>query len=435
MFRQMTDQTSIHENRLNDFSPAVRREALSTLHAQVESGSLEVPERRPWFNLHCHSFYSYNAYGMSPSALVWKAKTLGLELIGLVDFDVLDGVDEFHDAGRLLGVKTVAAMETRAYIPEFSDREINSTGEPGITYHMGSGFISADITDSYRAFADRLRGGPRERNLEVVEKVNAHLDPVRVDYERDVIPLTPRGIATERHLCEAYQARAEAEFPDPAKRAEFWSERLGQDVSAKIDDSAALQGLIRSRTMKKGGVGYQRPHQDTFPNMAEVNEFVAAQGAIPMLTWLDGTSTGEQAIEELVDLQMNAGVAALNIVPDRNWNIADTRTRALKVRKLHELVQLADSRGLPIQIGTELNAPGLKFVDDLDAPELEPVRASFERGAHILFGHTVERIRSGRGYCGDWADEAFASVTEKNQYFENLGRETGRLPEPTVASS
>ena len=63
------------------------------------------------------------------------------------------------------------------------------------------------------------------------------------------------------------------------------------------------------------------------------------------------------------------------------------------------------------------------------------MRASFERGAHILFGHTVERIRSGRGYCGDWADEAFASVTEKNQYFENLGRETGRLPEPTVASS
>jgi len=435
MFNRMTTQTSNLETRLNDFSPSVRREALSALSAKMESGSLELPARRPWFNLHCHSFYSYNAYGMSPSALVWKAKSLGLELIGLVDFDVLDGVAEFHEAGRLLGVKTVAAMETRAYIPEFADREINSPGEPGITYHMGSGFISGDIAEEHRGFAERLRGGPRRRNLEVVEKVNSHLHPVKIDYEEDVLPLTPAGIATERHLCEAYQVRAELEFPDSTKRAEFWSERLGQDVSAIIGDSAALQGLIRSKTMKKDGIGYQRPDQDTFPAMIEVNAFVAAQGAIPMLTWLDGTSVGEQAIEELVELQMNAGVAAVNIVPDRNWNIADAGTRALKLRKLHELVQLADDLGLPIQIGTELNAPGLKFVDDLDAPELESVRASFERGAQILFGHTVERVRSGSGYCGEWADNTFSSVNEKNRYFESVGRETAQLPEPAVAPS
>ena len=123
------------EARLNDFDAATRRAALEELVAAADAGTIELPPVRPWFNLHCHSFFSYSGYGLSPSALVWKARQLGLEFVGLVDFDVLDGVEEFHAAGALVGVKTIAAMETRAFIPEFKTREINSPGEPGITYH------------------------------------------------------------------------------------------------------------------------------------------------------------------------------------------------------------------------------------------------------------------------------------------------------------
>ena len=49
-------------------------------------------------NLHCHTFYSYNAYGYSPTALAWLAKRNGYKALGIVDFNVLDGVDEFLTA-------------------------------------------------------------------------------------------------------------------------------------------------------------------------------------------------------------------------------------------------------------------------------------------------------------------------------------------------
>ena len=53
--------------------------------------------------------------------------------MGIVDFDVLDGVDEFLGACDAVGLRGSTGMETRVFVPEFADREINSPGEPGVT--------------------------------------------------------------------------------------------------------------------------------------------------------------------------------------------------------------------------------------------------------------------------------------------------------------
>ena len=53
--------------------------------------------------------------------------------------------------------------------------------------------------------------------------------------------------------------------------------------------------------------------------MADMNRFILASGAIPTHAWLDGTSEGEQSIEELLAVAMGTGAAALNIIPDRNY--------------------------------------------------------------------------------------------------------------------
>jgi hypothetical protein len=57
--------------------------------------------------------------------------------MGIVDFDVLDGVDEFLDACELVGVRGSAGIETRVFLPEFATREINSPGEPGVYLPYG----------------------------------------------------------------------------------------------------------------------------------------------------------------------------------------------------------------------------------------------------------------------------------------------------------
>ncbi len=411
------------EIQLNDFDPARRQAAFETLLQMVEDGDLSAPEPGRFFNLHCHSFFSYNGYGYSPIALAWKGRCEGLWAMGLVDFDVLDGVDEFLTACQAVGLRACAGIETRIFVPEFATRVINSPGEPGISYHMGVGFVTgaareADLLREFKAVA-------QARNRSMVARINPHMAPVTLDYDADVLPLTPKGNPTERHVCMAYDAKAKALFPDPEARAAFWAEKLGVAlpvVRECLENPAAFQGLIRARTMKSGGVGYVQPDGADFPRLDQLNQFSLANGAIPTMAWLDGTTPAEEALDELLDVMIRSGVAAVNIIPDRNWNIKNPEERKRKVQALHDFVRVADARCLPIFVGTEMNAPGQRFVDDFDAPELAPLYPAFLKGACIAHAHTLLQAHAGMGYLSEWAATNFGSVGQKNEFYAAVGR-------------
>ncbi|MBN1872787.1 MAG: hypothetical protein JXA33_01040 [Anaerolineae bacterium] len=411
---------------LNDFDPEVRADALMSLVHLAETGQIPLEPEKEVANMHCHTFFSYNGYGYSPSALAWLAKKQGYKLMGIVDFDVLDGVEEFLNACDLVGVRGSAGLETRVFIPEFASREINSPGEPGIFYYMGIGFVSTDAMDRNGTKATAILKSMRERagqrNRGVIKQVNAYLDPVRLDYDCDVLLLTPAGNATERHICAAYVNLARDTVTDLAG---FWADKLKvarEQIITILDDGPKIQDLVRSKLMKRGGVGYVQPSPDTFPSVEEVNTVIIAAGALPCATWLDGTSAGEQAIEELLDLLIGKGIVALNIIPDRNWNIADPETKARKVANLYKVVELAQRLDLPLNVGTEMNKYGLKLVDDFDVPELEPVREAFLDGAYFIYGHTVLQRTLRLGYQSDWAKFHFPARRERNEFYTQIGR-------------
>ena len=383
-------------------------------------------------NMHCHTFFSFNAYGHSPTSLAWQARRRGFRLMGIVDFDVLDGVDEFLDACDTVGVRGSAGMETRVFVPEFATREINSPGEPGVFYHMGIGFTTGRVPEAVASILADMRQRAARRNRGLIERVNAHLDPVTVDYERDVLPLTPAGNATERHIVVAYLQAAGRTVPDAMA---FWAAKLDvprDQVETLACDLPTFKNLVRAKLMKRGsvpsewpfesyGVGYVQPDSGAFPTVEQVNELIVGCGALPCATWLDGTSAGEQAIEELLDLLIGKGVVALNIVPDRNWNIADPELRRRKVRNLHEVVRTAQVLALPLNVGTEMNKAGQKLVDDFDAPELAPVRQAFLDGAHFVYGHTALQRALGLGYQSDWARTHLPSRRERNAFYTRMG--------------
>ena len=88
----MTETLEQLEALLDDLNPETRRHALAALLERAKTGQVKLPHRGESFNMHCHSFFSYNGYGYSPSGLVWRGMKQGLMAMGLVDFDVLDGV-------------------------------------------------------------------------------------------------------------------------------------------------------------------------------------------------------------------------------------------------------------------------------------------------------------------------------------------------------
>src|SRR5512145_3175935 len=102
----MTRENSLAslEAMLNDFAPAARAEALSALVSLARQGQVPMDPLSTVANMHSHTFFSYNAYGCSPTGLAWLAKRRGIKLMGIVDFDVLDGVDEFLNACELVEV-------------------------------------------------------------------------------------------------------------------------------------------------------------------------------------------------------------------------------------------------------------------------------------------------------------------------------------------
>ena len=355
------------EKSLNDFDPAVRGRALKEACLAVKNGAVACAAPSDIHNMHCHSFFSYNGYGYSPSYIVYLAKKMGFRAVGLVDFDVLDGVDEFLAAAEMFGMRAVCGMETRVFIPELADKEINSPGEPGIAYHLGCGFTASQVPPEQRDFAAMLRRNANNRTRRLVDLVNGFLDPVTIDFDAVAGRFTPGGNVTERHCCSAYREAAEKVFPDKEKRAAFWASKLGLDGAAAaglLDNPVKLEGTIRSKTMKSGGVGYIAPSPEAFPTLDSMNRFIIGCGATPTLAWLNGLSAGENDLDGLLRLHKKFGTKAATLIPDRNIHGATPEKTAVLQAELDRFIASCRAAGLPLLAGTEMNAPGQKLVDD-----------------------------------------------------------------------
>jgi len=418
------------EAQLNDFKKPNRTAALGELMQLVVNNEITISKEKEIANMHCHTFFSFNGYGYSPSAIAWMAKKMGIKFVGIVDFDVLDGVEEFLDACEVVGVRGSAGLETRVFIPQFSKREINSPGEPGISYHMGLGFTSDNICSDSKEILDNMRHRAEERNRGMLIRLNEYLAPLVIDYEKEILPLTPAGNATERHMLTAIVKAVDERIDNPEL---FWSDKLNISENEIIElkkDLPGFKNIVRKKLMKRGGIGYVQPGPGSFPIVDKVHQMILAGGGLPCITWLDGTTAGEQAMGEMMELMIEKGAVAVNIVPDRNWNIADDEIRLQKVQNLYDFVAMAKENNLPINVGTEMNAYGLKFVDDFNVSELIPVRDAFIDGAYFIYGHSILKRHASFGYQSEWSQNNFKSRKLKNEFYTEIGKRV----EPSTAS-
>ena len=411
-----------HLEDLSSFDASARSAALARLLAAAG----DAPARTRRVNMHLHTFFSFNGEGYSPSRLAWDARQQGLYAAAICDFDVLAGLDEFLHAGDLLDLRVAVGFESRVFFAEYAADEVNSPGEPGILYFMGMGFVRQPPADSAsgKAFADMLSRS-HGRNRALIARINEQLSDVTVDYDTDVLPLTPRGNATERHIVRAYHnAVLQANDADRAAAAVQWASLLGvsrEQAVATMADANSFLDLLRSKLMKRGGLGYIQPTETTFPLLDDVIRTVKACRAIPMTTWLDGMSAGESDPEKQLECLKAKGAAAVNIIPDRNWNFTDSDEQRRKVAELTRYVAAADALELPINVGTELNKPGQRFVDDFEAAPMKPFLPTFMRGAQVMIGHTRLLRYADFSYVGEAACAEYPEVSERNAFFAGVG--------------
>ena len=383
------------EIRLDNFDKNVRKNALLELIKFKKDGKVEWAEEKEISNMHCHSFFSFNGYGYSPIKIAWLCKKNGIKLCQIVDFDVLDGIEELFYAADLLNLKASVGIETRVFIPELKDKETNSPGEPGVSYLLGTGFTKLPFpgTSAYKILKD-MSHRAHMRTRKMVDILNEHLDDIRVKYDTDVLSLTPNGNVTERHILKAFYNKSKEIFEENKNFVSYWASKLSVQenyINSSLDNPHVLCEIIRSKLMKKGGIAYIKPNSKTFPDIQTVNKLITELGAIPCAGWLDGLSDGEKNLEELLDLLISKGISMMNIIPDRNYNIRNQEEKRIKVKNLYKAVEIAEKLNLPLIAGTEMNKFGQKLVDDFNSKELSSIRKTFMDGAYFLYDHTLRQ--------------------------------------------
>ncbi len=377
------------ERRLGNTELSVRISVLKQLKNKADKGRIIIEPKNRFMNLHCHTLCSYNAYGYSPAHIAWIGYKNGYDMMGIVDFDVLDGMKEFLQAGEILGLKTVVGMETRVFIEEYKDKVINSPHEPGIIYFMGTGFYEKPERGSPAdTVLKKISNIAKQRNLSVLKKLNSYLQPVDLNYEKDIVPLTLSGNATERHILKAYYRKSKKVCDSVEHRIAFWAEKLELSKEKIVDlfcDEYRLYELMRGKLIKHGGIGYIEPDPENFPKLDEVIEMIKQTDALPCYPFLDGMNEGEEDIGGILEFFKNKGINVINIIPDRNWNIEDEGEKQVKVEKFNTFMEKCRELDLYVIPGTEMNKMGQKLVDDFDAPELKPYLDDFIKGANYVY--------------------------------------------------
>jgi hypothetical protein len=238
--------------------------------------------------------------------------------------------------------------------------------------------IPSDSSPEMQSLA-RMRAALERRNREMTGKV-AELFQDRVGANgpawEDVVALTPRGNATERHVAFAVLLRLRELAAKQGKPlSELVATCCGTAPSAGGDD-ATLQIFLRAKLLKAGAPGFVREDPDAFVSVAELRGIFLAFGSIPAYPVLGNpVLAGEQNIEALLDKLEGMGFHAVEVIPHRN-----TRER------LEEIVFAAQRRWWPVFNGTEHNTPETRPLLDPFAlyPAFEPW---FRQSSAVLLGH------------------------------------------------
>ena len=231
-------------------------------------------------NMHCHTFFSYNAYGHSPSSLAWLAKKNGYAAIGIVDFDVLDAVDEFLDACELLrraGQRGHRDAGVHPGVRHARDQLARRAGR--VLPHGHRVHVGPRAGRRSRRSSRRCASAPARRNRDDARPAQRSPGARSRSTTRPTCCRSRRRATPPSGTCSPPTSRrGERRFPDAAgpRRASgpaSWACRRTQ-VAAAIGDYAKFSNLVRGKLMKQGGVGYVKPSPEAFPTVEEFHSFI-----------------------------------------------------------------------------------------------------------------------------------------------------------------
>ena len=380
---------------LNKLNAPTKEERLANLREVLKTTSFP-PAVPQYINNHIHTTYSFSPY--SPTAAVYAARMEGLCTAGIIDHDSISGAREFLEAAELIQMPVTIGMECRASMDgtALEGRRTNNPDQVGVSY-MTIQSVPHDKIDEVNAFFAPYREARHRRNRAMVEKINALLDGIALDYDRDVLPLSEakeNGGVTERHLMYALAKKMVEKAGKGQPMVDYLSSiglSLSQKQKAQMLDTEYdfyeydLLGILKSAFVPKIYIDAA----DECPNVRDVAKLCEKVDALLCYAYLGDVTasvTGDKKAQKFEDDYLDDVIAAIRECGIRAVTYMPTRNTPEQLARLRKL---CDENGLLQVSGEDINSPRQSFV----------IRAMEKPMFSNLIDSTWMLIRHEKGEC------------------------------------
>jgi hypothetical protein len=375
-------------------------------------------------NNHIHTPYSFSAFE-SIDAAVKAAREEDIKLLGINDFYVTDGYEEFIAACQEYGLFPLLNIELIGINKDYQEKgvKVNDPGNPGRTYISGKGLAFPSLLPGKQQ--EKLNKVMEESNSQVarmIDLVNRWLEYQQVDIRltvTDIMDKHAEKLLRERHVAKALRVKVQ----DNARNEDDLQNLLkniygGLSSEKEREDVAGLEDELRARLLKAGSPAFVKEDEKAFMSVNEICGIIEDAGGIPTYPMLLDGAGGhmtefESDPEKLMLALKEQGFRSVEMIPMRN-----------RFEVLKEYARYFYDQGFIVSFGTEHNTSAMHPLTVACAREtpLDPslMDISF-KGAACLAAHQYLVARQGIAYTKQSRDQLEQlGLAVLDHYFSNL---------------
>jgi hypothetical protein len=367
---------------------------------QKEAQGLSFPVYRE-ANGHIHTPFSFSAFS-DMQTIFRMATEEKIVLLGINDFYVSDGYDEFHKGCIENRIFPLFNIEFIGLLKEEQQKgiRINDPNNPGRIYFSGKGldypFHSGWLQKR------KLKKVIKESQLQIkamIVKVNQLIQKdnpsLSLSYE-SIKKRYAHDLVRERHLAKAIRNLTAENFNSPEDQLQFLETLYGGKKSKTgLSNPSALENEIRSNLLKSGGAAFVEEDEKSFLELKKIIKIIIAAGGIPCYPVLLDDPSGkctefENDNEKLLASLNKLGIECIELIPGRNDHTI-----------LKNFVEFFHEKGFIIIFGTEHNTPEmipLTITARGSVPLDESLKKIAWEGACVIAAHQYLRADGRQGY-------------------------------------
>lgn len=372
-------------------------------------------------NAHVHTPYSFSSFE-SIEQLFHMAVNDHIHILGINDFNVTDGYDEFYENAIKNKIFPLFNIEFIGLIKElqYKNIRVNDLNNPGRIYISGKGLrypVSFDL--NYKKILDEIISGSQVHVKCMIDKVNQWFNQSSVNIKLEYLNIKKsyaKEFVRERHIAKAIRFEVLKNYPDEKKQKDIFTKIFDNKFpKSKLTDIPSLENEIWGNLLKAGGKAYVEEDEKLFLDIETLINIITNAGGIPcypvLLDDISGNFTEfEVAYNNLSDKLKELNIACIELIPYRN-----------DFESLKTFVKFFNEKGFVILFGTEHNTPDMipltPFARENNPLYRELETISYEGGC-VIAAHQYLIAKGEEGYL----NKEGKPKSSKKQEFIELGK-------------